>query len=72
MANKSELEQERIDKWIEEHDGEDYCRYCILNDECPHGMACYGGPPIEPPCCNGLENLLYTESILEDLENGKE
>lgn len=66
------FEQYAIDKWIEEHDMEDYCHYCIDNDECPHGMVCYGGEPIEPHCCGGLENLLDTESILEDLEKGEE
>lgn len=23
--------------------------YCEYNNECAHGMACYGGEPIEPP-----------------------
>ena len=26
------------------------CEYCEYNNECAHGMACYGGEPIEPPC----------------------
>lgn len=55
-------EQEKIDKWIDEHDGED-CK----------GMVCYGGAPIEPACCSyDIEELLDTESILEDIENGEE
>lgn len=66
-------EQEKIDKWIEEHDSDDYCHYCSLNDECPHGMVCYGGEPIEPACCTqDLTELLDTESILEEIENGEE
>ena len=66
------FEQYAIDKWIEEHDTDDYCRYCTLDDECPHGMACYGGEPVEPACCGGLDNLLDTETLLEDLIKGAE
>lgn len=65
------FEQYAIDDWISRHDSEDYCRYCIDNDECPHGMACYGGAPIEPACCGGLENLIQTDILLEDLINGE-
>lgn len=65
------FEQYAIDDWIGRHDSEDYCRYCIDNDECPHGMACYGGAPIEPACCGGLENLIQTDILLEDLINGE-
>lgn len=65
-------EQEKIDKWIDEHDGEDYCYYCTLKEDCK-GMVCYGGVPIEPACCSyDIEELLDTESILEDIENGEE
>lgn len=66
------FEQYAVDKWIEDHDSSDYCRYCTLDDECPHGMACYGGEPIEPACCGGLDNLLDTETLLEDLIKGEE
>lgn len=66
------FEQYAIDDWISRHDAEDYCRYCIDNDECPHGMACYGGAPIEPACCGGLDNVLQTDILLEDLINGEE
>lgn len=65
------FEQYAVDKWIEEHDTGDYCRYCTLDDECSHGMACYGGEPIEPACCGGLVNLLDTETLLEDLIKGE-
>lgn len=65
-------DQEKIDKWISEHDGEDYCHYCIHGEDCK-GIICYGGIPIEPPCCAyDIEELLDTEQILEDIENGEE
>ncbi|MBS6954279.1 MAG: hypothetical protein KH230_13760 [Enterocloster asparagiformis] len=63
-------DKEKIDKWIADHDGEDYCKYCQYDDECPHGMACYGGDPVEPPCCsNDIKELLDIDTILEDLES---
>ena len=65
------FEQYAIKKWIEDHDIDDHCHYCIDNEECSHGVACYGGQPIEPACFGGLEALLDTESILEDLIEGK-
>ena len=59
-----------FEKWLEEHDGEDYCQYCIHDDECPHGVKCYGGQPIEPPCCSvDIKELLDKEALMEDLEN---
>lgn len=66
------FEQYAIEKWIEDHDIDDYCHYCVDNEECPHGMVCYGGQPIEPACTGGLEALLDTESILEDLIKAEE
>lgn len=66
------FEQYAVDKWIEGHDIGDYCRYCIDKDECPHGMACYGGEPIEPACSGGLDGLLETDILLEDLIKGEE
>lgn len=63
-------DKEIIDKWISDHEREDYCKYCRYDDECPHGIACYGGAPVEPPCCgNSIEELPDTEAILEDLES---
>ena len=53
-------EEEKINKWISEHDGDDYCHYCTLSEDCSHGMVCYGG------------ELLDTEQILEDTDNGEE
>lgn len=48
-------------------DNEEVCNYCLLDDECPHGMACYGGNPIEPACSGGdYESLIDYESYCED------
>ena len=37
------------------HDEEVACQYCLYDDECPHGMVCYGGEPIEPVSASGRE-----------------
>ena len=60
-------DEQILDEWLKTHDGEDYCKYCPENNECPHGMACYGGEPIEPPCYGAdMKEFLYTDSIIED------
>lgn len=63
-------DKEKLKKWLEEHDGEDYCHYCIYDSDCPHGVTCYGGPTIEPYCCGREpEDYLDTDSILSDMES---
>lgn len=58
-----------LDDWFEKHDGEDYCKHCPENDECPHGMTCYGGEPIEPPCYGvDLKEFLCVDDILEEIK----
>lgn len=48
-------------------DEEVACRYCQFNDECPHGTACYGGVPIEPPCVRRDSELFIDyESYCEE------
>ena len=37
-------DDEKLAKWIETHDGDDYCRYCIYDSDCAHEVRCYGGP----------------------------
>ena len=60
-------DEQILDEWLKTHDGEDYCEYCPENAECPHGMACYGGEPIEPSCYGAdMKEFLYTDSIIED------
>lgn len=63
------FEKYAVEKWIGDNDV--YCQYCTLDDECPHGMTCYGGEPIEPACCGGIERILDTETLLDDLINGE-
>lgn len=66
-------DNERLEKWLSEHDGEDYCKYCIYDDGCPHGMACYGGEPVEHPCCNkDIRSILDIKAIIEYLEDESE
>lgn len=61
-----------LNEWLRSHDSSDYCPYCIYNDECPHGMACYGGNPVEPPCAGrDVAELLDMEALLEDIQNGE-
>lgn len=48
-------------------DEEVACEYCDYDDECPHGMACYGGAPIEPPCAGGnSESFIDYERYCEE------
>lgn len=62
-------DEEKFNKWIAEHDGEDLCKYCCYGDECPHGIRCYGGNPVEPPCCSREPaEYLDVEAVLRDLE----
>ena len=73
MLKKANTDKGKIEKWLNDHDGEERCNYCIYDDECPHGIRCYGGAPIEPPCAGReLEELLDIESILNDLEDESE
>lgn len=66
-------DSEKFEKWLREHDSEDYCKYCIYDDDCPHGMTCYGGDPIEPPCAgNDIRNLLDIDAIIKQLEDKNE
>lgn len=52
--------------------GEEHCPYCKYRDNC-HGIACYGGEPIEPPCCyNTLDNYLDFDSIIEEIKEREE
>ena len=55
---------EIIDKMLDE---ECTCKYCICDGECPHGMACYGGEPVEPACTSGDYEMLFDyEQYAED------
>lgn len=72
--NNTLNDEELITKWIKQADGDELCSYCNISEECPHGICCYGGEPVEPPCTSGdAEDIMYlfdTESILEDIHGG--
>lgn len=64
-------DEEKINKWIEEHDCEDYCEYCINSSICDGKTVCYGGQPIFPPCAEtDILDLLDTDALLKDIEGG--
>lgn len=48
--------------------GCEHCDYCKYQDEC-HGIACYGGEPVEPPCCyQKPDEYLDFDIIREEME----
>ena len=65
-----ETDTEKLERWISEHDSDDFCKYCDC--ECD-GSGVKGGPsgPIYPPCADfddkELLEHLNTEKILEDM-----
>lgn len=62
---------DNIDKLIKyiQSKGCEHCPYCKYQDEC-HGIACYGGEPIEPPCCYITpHNYLDFDIILQEIED---
>jgi hypothetical protein len=61
--------EEKIDKWIEDHDLSDYCPICAYNDDCTRGMVCYGGDPVFPHCAgiDDITEILDTDAILEEM-----
>ena len=62
-------DEEKLSKWIEENGCPEYCDYCIWACDCPKGMVCYGGEPIEPRCCgDNPEDFLDMDAILQDLK----
>ena len=63
------LEEITIDDIIDDiYANEQQCQFCIFDDECPHGMRCYGGNPIEPACCNGYERCFDEDKYWEYIE----
>lgn len=52
--------------------GEEHCPYCKYQDTC-HGIACYGGEPIEPPCCYKTpDHYLDFDIIIEEMKEREE
>lgn len=69
QEDNSPTGKEKFDKWLAENDGEERCKYCSYGDECPHGIRCYGGNPVEPPCCSREPaEYLDVEAVLRDLK----
>lgn len=67
----NENDRKKVLNWVEENP-EDMCKYCIYDENCPHAITCYGGPPIEPPCCSGnIEKILDMEEILIKLKTSQ-
>lgn len=63
--------KEEIKKWIDTHEGEDYCEYCIYNDKC-NGLHLGPKGPVYPPCCDrDIENILMLDLLIKDLEMGE-
>lgn len=31
-------EEQRLREWVKSHDGEDYCAYCLYEEDCPGGV----------------------------------
>lgn len=64
---------DRVRKWIEDHDCSEYCEYCIWNMDCTGETACKAEGPMEPPCCayDDPAEYLNIEGILDDMEQEK-
>ena len=45
--NMSQEDVGKVEAFIQ---NEEPCDFCTLSEECPKGMRCYGGEPIEPAC----------------------
>lgn len=44
------------------------CDFCTLSEECPKGMVCYGGEPIEPACMDMDERFIERHIDKEAIE----
>ena len=71
----AQADNEKIQKWVDEHDCDDYCKYCGCMCE---GNGVIGSPngPIFPPCADWdseelIENL-DIEAILADIAEEEE
>ena len=52
--------------------GEEHCPYCKYQDTC-HGIACYGGEPIEPACCYETpDHYLDFDIIIKEMKEREE
>ena len=54
-------------------DGEELCKYCAHNSDCPGGVHCSPNGPMYPPCADGLnEEDFDLDAFMEDLEEENE
>ena len=71
--NMSQEDVGKVEAFIQ---NEEPCDFCTLSEECPEGMRCYGGEPIEPACTDlsdhFVEMCIDKEAILEYLEGLEE
>lgn len=56
-------DKEKIEKWLSEHDGEERCHYCMFDDDCPHGIACYGGSPLNQRAAITKSEIILIQKI---------
>lgn len=62
-------DKEKIEKWLKEHDGEDYCNYCHWESNCCKRMSGSPNGPIETPCISrDVNDFLDMDALLEDME----
>lgn len=65
-------DNEKLEKWLSEHDGEDYCQYCCCGCDSTGVRPDGNGNPIFPPCAdwddNDTHKYLDTDAILHDIE----
>lgn len=61
---------ERVIKWANEHDGDEWCNYCRYSDECDGGVKGHLNGPIFPACVDSnLDMFLDEEALIEAIEN---
>ena len=61
----------KVKKWIDEHDGDEYCNYCKYQSICIGGIKSGPNGPICPPCSD-REDFIDEDSLIETIKNGDE
>ena len=63
----------RVEKWVNERDIDELCKYFKCDDICSHGVIGDPNGPIFPLCSDGdLELFLDEKSLIKAIENGDE
>ena len=64
-------DNEKLEKWLSEHDCEDFCQYCDYGCDSPSVVPDGNGNPIFPPFADWDDNDVLehfdTDSILQDI-----